>query len=346
MNDKKIVGALVALVMAYLGISAVAADPPLERFVYVEGHMGTRFKIILYATNKKAADDAVNSAFGRIAALDRMMSDYRDDSELMKLCAKAGGDPVEVSDELFDVLMRAHNLSKRCDGAFDVTVGPLTRLWRQSRKSGKLPDKETLDKARDLVGYDKMTLDDKKHTVRLTKAGMQLDLGGIAKGYAADAALKALKDKGCSRALVAAGGDIAVNDAPPDAEGWKIGIAPLEDPESTPKKYLILHNAGVSTSGDAEQFVEIEGKRYSHIVDPKTGLGLIGRMSVTVVAPNGTTSDSMTKIVAVLGPEKGMKIIDDTEGVSAFMLHKTDKGDETFYSKRFKSLPQKDDDKD
>jgi thiamine biosynthesis lipoprotein len=181
--------------------------------------------------------------------------------------------------------------------------------------------------------------------VHLLKPGMQLDLGGIAKGYAADAALKAMADLGCPRALVAAGGDIAVNDPPPDAEGWKIGIAPLEDPESQPKKYLILHHAGVSTSGDAEQFVEIDGKRYSHIVDPKTGLGLVGRMSVTVVAPNGTTSDSMTKVVAVLGPEKGMKIIDDTKGVSAFMIRKTDKGDETFYSEHFRSLPQKNENK-
>jgi thiamine biosynthesis lipoprotein len=335
---------LALLLLSCFGLQTLrAADPALERFVYTEGHMGTRFKIILYAPDKKTADEAVNAAFRRIAALDRRMSDYRDDSELVQLCAKAGGDPVEVSDDLFEVLSRAHELSKRCDGAFDVTVGPLTRLWRQSRKSGKLPDKDTLDKARALVGYEKMVLDEKKHTVQLLKPGMQLDLGGIAKGYAADAALKAMKDLGCPRALVAAGGDIAVNDPPPDAEGWKIGIAPLEDPESKPKKYLILHHAGVSTSGDAEQFVEIDGKRYSHIVDPKTGLGLVGRMSVTVVAPNGTTSDSMTKVVAVLGPEKGMKIIDDTKGVSAFMIRKSDRGDESFYSERFKSLPQKDD---
>jgi thiamine biosynthesis lipoprotein len=248
-----------------------------------------------------------------------------------------------VSEDLFFVLSRARELSNRCEGAFDVTVGPLTRLWRQSRKSKKLPDKETLEKALALVGYDKMVLDESKRTVSLTKKGMQLDLGGIAKGYAADAALKVLQKHDCTRALVAAGGDIAVNDAPPDADGWKIGIAPLEDPDGKPKKYLILKHAGVSTSGDAEQFVEIEGKRYSHIVDPKTGLGLVGRMSVTVVAPNGITSDSMTKVVAVLGPEKGMKIIDDTADVAAFMVRKTDKGEETFYSKRFKDLPQKDD---
>ncbi len=332
--------AMLCLVLA--GGCAVAAEPALERFSYVEGHMGTRFKIIVYAQDKDTGDKAAKAAFERIAALDRAMSDYRDTSELMQLCAKAGGEAIEVSDDLFTVLSRAQELSKRCDGAFDVTVGPLTRLWRQSRKSGKLPDKETLEKAKELVGYDKMVLDEKKHTVRLQKAGMQLDLGGIAKGYAADEALTVLKQQGGKRGRVAAGGDIAVSDPPPDAEGWKIGIAPLEDPDGKPKKYVILHHAGVSTSGDAEQFVEIEGKRYSHIVDPKTGLGLIGRMSVTVVAPNGTTSDSMTKVVAVLGPEKGMKIIEETAGVAAFLVQKTDKGEETFTSKRFKTLPQKD----
>jgi thiamine biosynthesis lipoprotein len=331
---------LLALVLA--AASCRAAEPALERFTFTEAHMGTRFKIIFYAPDKEAADRASKAAFERIHSLELTLSDYREDSELMKLCAKAGGDAVEVGEDLFFVLSRAQELSKRCDGAFDVTVGPLTRLWRQSRKAQQLPDKEVLAKAKELVGFDKMLLDEKKHTVRLLKAGMQLDLGGIAKGFAADAALKVLKLHGCSRALVAAGGDIAVNEPPPDAEGWRIGIAPLEDPDSKPKKYLILHHAGVSTSGDAEQFVEIEGKRYSHIVDPKTGLGLVGRMSVTVVAPNGITSDSTTKVVCVLGPEKGMKIIDDMPEVAAFMVRKTEKGEETFYSKRFKALPQKD----
>jgi thiamine biosynthesis lipoprotein len=319
-----------------------AADEPLERFTFIEGHMGTRFKIIVYSADEESAGKAAKHAFERIAALDQALSDYRGDSELMKLCARSGGEPVEVSEELFFVLARASDLSKRSNGAFDVTVGPLTRLWRQSRKTRQLPDRDVLEKARALVGYEKMILDEQKHTVRLLKPGMLLDLGGIAKGYAADEALKVLRKHGCARALVAAGGDIAVSDAPPGADGWKIGIAPLEDPDSKPKRYLILKHAGVSTSGDAEQHIEIDGKRYSHIVDPKTGLGLVGRMSVTVVAPDGITSDSSTKVVAVLGPEKGMKIIDESPGLAAFMVRQTEKGEELFYSKRFQSLPQKD----
>src|SRR5262249_45347302 len=171
--------------------------------------------------------------------------------------------------------------------------------------------------------------------------GMQLDLGGIAKGYAADQALTTLKKDGITRALVAAGGDIAVSGPPPDAEGWTIGIAPLEDPDQKPRRYLLLHDAAVSTSGEAEQYVEIEGKRYSHIVDPHTGIGLVGRMSVTVVGPSGLTVDPLTKVPCVLGPEKGLKILDDLDGIAAFMVRKTDKGEEKFESKRFSQLPQR-----
>src|SRR5262249_27002398 len=151
----------------------------------------------------------------------------------------------------------------------------------------------------------------------------------------ADEALKELAKHGVTRALVAASGDIAVSGPPPDADGWKVGIAPLEDPDATPSRYLTLKDAAVSTSGDAEQYVEIDGKRYSHIVDPKTGLGLVGRLSATVLARRGIEADPLTKVVAVLGPERGLAIIDGQEGVSALLIRKTDKGEESFASKRW-----------
>src|SRR5262249_48312396 len=136
-------------------------------------------------------------------------------------------------------------------------------------------------------------------------------------------------------ALVAAGGDIAVGEAPPDADGWTVGIAPLEDPESKPQRHLLLKDAAVSTSGDAEQYVEVGGKRYSHIVDPKTGLRLVGRSSVTVVARRGVTSDGLATAVSVLGPERGLALVEATEGTSALFVRKTEKGLETTASKRF-----------
>jgi thiamine biosynthesis lipoprotein len=300
--------------------------------------MGTRFRIILYAPDRAAATRASRAAFARIAELDGIMTDYRSTSELMHLCEKAGKGPVHVSDDLFRPLARAQEVSRLSGGAFDVTVGPVVRLWRQARKTRQLPDPKELEKARQVVGYRKMRLDARAHTVALDKPGMQLDLGGIGKGYAADEALAALRRQGVTQALVAAGGDIAVGDAPPGKEGWTIGIAPLDNPAAKPRHYLLLHNAAVSTSGDVEQHLDINGKRYSHIIDPRTGMGLEGRNSVTVVGPNGLTVDPLTKVVSVLGPEEGIKILDRLPGVSAFVVRKTDKGEETFASKRFKEL--------
>jgi thiamine biosynthesis lipoprotein len=317
---------------------AAGAEPRLTRYEFTERHMGTQFRIVLYAGGESAAKDAAKAAFARIHELDRIMSDYDPTSELMRLCQKAGDKPVPVSRDLYFVLSKAQKVSKLSDGAFDVTVGPVVRLWRKARRTKELPDPEKLAKARALVGYRKVKLDSKNRAVQLTVKGMQLDLGGIAKGYSADAALEVLKKHGVTRALVAASGDIAVSDAPPDTKGWKVGIAPLENPDKPSKYILLQENAAVSTSGDAEQFVEIGGKRYSHIVDPRTGIGLVGRMSVTVVARKGIDSDSLTKVVAVLGPKRGLKIIDGLSGVAAFMVCKGDKGEETFASKRFAGL--------
>jgi FAD:protein FMN transferase len=327
------------LIVCGLFLSGRGGESDLARFTFSEPHMGTMFKIVLYARDEPTANLAAKAAFQRIATLDAIMSDYRPTSELMQLCQKAGGDPVRVSEPLFYVLSRAQEVSRLSDGAFDVTVGPVVRLWRRARKTQQLPDPQKLAQARALVGYQNLRLDEKARTVQLLKPGMQLDLGGIAKGYAADEALGVLQQQGITRALVAAGGDIAVSGPPPDAEGWTIGIAPLENPNQKPSRYLLLHDAAVSTSGDAEQYVEIDGKRYSHIVDPRTGLGLVGRQSITVVARHGIDADSLTKVLSVLGPERGLPIIDGLEGVAALVVRQTDKGTETIMSKGFSKLP-------
>jgi thiamine biosynthesis lipoprotein len=295
--------------------------------------MGTRFQMIVYSRDAATARRAAKAAFARVAALNAIMSDYQPTSELMRLCAKAGGPPVKVSEELFFVLARAQEVSRRSGGGFDVTVGPVVRLWRRARRTQRLPDPKQLADARALVGYENVRLNDKVRTVQLLKVGMQLDLGGIAKGYAADEALAVLRKHGIDRALVAAGGDIAVSGPPPGRMGWAVAIAPI--PGEKRAGNLILAHQAVSTSGDAEQYVEIGGKRYSHIVDPRTGLGLVGRMSATVVAPDGITSDSLTKVVAVLGPDRGFPIIEQTNGVSGRYVRKTEKGVEVKTSKRW-----------
>ncbi len=316
------------------------AEPKLTRFEFTQPHMGTQFRIVLFAPDEATATKAATAAFQRIAQLDDIMSDYKETSELMRLCDQAGGPPVKVSPDLWLVLSEAQKLAMRTDGAFDVTVGPASRLWRRSRRLRQLPEPERLARAMELVGYQKVRLDEKNRTAQLDKKGMVLDLGGIAKGYAADEAQKVLKQHGIKSALVAAGGDVAVSAPPPGAEGWKVGVAPLDSPDKPPTRFLMLRDAAVSTSGDAEQYVEINGVRYAHILDPKTGLGLTGRNSVTVVARNGITSDSLATAVCVLGPERGMKVVEETEGTAALILLVTKDGERTFTSKRWKELPR------
>lgn len=332
-----------ALLVSTLLLAAVpvAADPPLMRYTYEEPLIGTRFRIVLYAPDKTTADRAARAAYDRATELDLVMSDYKKTSELMRLCDRAGGEAVKVSEDLFTVLERAQTVARRSEGAFDVTVGPLIRLWRRSRRTRLLPESEELARSLALVGYRHVELDVAARTVRLTKAGMQLDLGGIAKGYTADQMLAAMRRLGVTRALVAAGGDVTVAQRPPDADAWSVAIAPLADPDAKPQRVLLLEHAAVSTSGDAEQYVEIGGKRYSHIVDPRTGIGLVGRMSATVVAPNGLTADSLTKVLAVLGPEKGFAILEETHGVSGYFVRKTEKGEEISLSRRFSDIRQR-----
>ncbi len=312
------------LLFATLAGTHAAAENKLEQFSFSEPHMGTTFQLILYADSEVTAKKAAKAAFARVAELNRIMSDYLRTSELMKLCDKAGSDPIKVSKDLFDVLQQAKKLARQTDGAFDVSVGPIVRLWRRARRSRKLPTAEALKDALARVGWDKIKLDKDKRKVHLLVMGMLLDLGGIAKGYAADAALAELRRFGIKRALVSAGGDITVGDAPPDEKGWRVGVAPLKNPDGKPTDYLLLTNASVATSGDASRFVLINGTRYSHIVSPQTGLGLVGRRSVTVIAKNGAQADSLATAVCVMGPKKGLALISKTKDVAALYVFESD----------------------
>jgi thiamine biosynthesis lipoprotein len=304
----------------------------LQRFEFTQPHMGTLFKIVFYASNAPSALRASQAAFDRIAELDRIMSDYQPSSELMQVSQQAGGPPARISDDLYRVLSAAQEIAQRSEGAFDITVGPVVRLWRRARRQHELPDPTRLAQALELVGYGKLRLDVRARTAQLLKPGMLLDLGGIGKGYAADETLRLLKQHGINRALVAAGGDIALGEPPPHAAapGWTIAVASLDSPAQEPKRYVTLRNAGISTSGDLEQHVDIDGTRYSHIVDPKTGRAKTGRVSVTVIAPDDTTADALATAVCVLGLERGLKLIKSMPQTRALICQQTDGGPECF----------------
>jgi thiamine biosynthesis lipoprotein len=288
--------------MAILTIfcAAIPSAQPLQeqkeliRFTLVEYHMGIDARLVVYAANKQVVDKACEAAFKRIAQLDDMMSDYRPKSELMRLCAQPKGTAVKISDDLYRVFERSQTVSRRSDGAFDITVGPLVQLWRKARKNGKAPAPELIEAARKLVGYKKLTLSSKTHSATLAMDRMKLDLGGIAKGYAADEALKVLRQNGIKSALIEMGGDLVLGDSPPKSKGWTVQVP------NDKSKELFLHNCAISSSGDTEQFVVIDGKRYSHVVDPKTGQGLTKRIQASIIAKDGFTTDPLSTALTIL----------------------------------------------
>lgn len=330
--------ALGGLALALFSAGPIRAGEP-ERFEFRETHMGSEFRILLYCADGAEARQASRAAFDRVAELNRSFSDYDPESELMRLCDRAGGDPVPVSADLFDILRRSQAMADRSGGAFDVTIGPIGRLWRRARRDRKLPDEALRTAALAKVGHEKIVLDPERRTVRLLRDGMRLDLGGIAKGYAAQAALDVLRDRGISRALTAAAGDIVVGEPPPGETGWRVGIAPVENPgDRPPERFLTLKNQAVSTSGDAERFVEIDGVRYSHIVDPRTGLGVVGRAAATVVADDGATADSLATAVYLLGETAGLALADRVPHAAALYVRRTDEGETVRASARWKEL--------
>jgi thiamine biosynthesis lipoprotein len=301
---------------AALALSAGCILPPggpPARFEYVESHMGTPCRVKFYAESPEAAGRAKAAAYAELAAVDAAMSDYKPESELSRLNAAAGKGPVPVSPPLYEVLWSAQVHAELSDGAFDVTVGPVVRLWRQARRERALPGPDARRAALDLVGHRKLRLDPAARTAALEKGGMLLDLGGIAKGFACDRALAALKRMGIGRAMVDAGGGMAIGDPPPGQKGWRIQVA------DETSKVLVLSNCGVATSGDWDQYVEIDGVRYSHIVDPKTGTGLTHRAIVTVVAPDGMIADALSTALSVMGPERGVRLAEDLPGTEAYL---------------------------
>ena len=308
----------------------------MDRFQYTQTEMAIPIKIVLYAPNPGTATSAARQAFAKFRRLNGIFSDYDPGSELRRLCRTSGeGHAVPVSDDLWHVLSHAQALAARSCGAFDVTVGPVVRLWRRARRREQLPSDENLEQARRLVGYRLLHLDPENRTARLLKPGMRLDLGGIAKGYAVDEAMKVLREHGLTRVLIDAGGDIGLGEAPPGKPGWLIGIARLE-PDAPPSKYLWLKRTAIATSGDTWQYVQIDGKRYSHIVDPRTGLGLSDHSSVTVVALDCRTADSLASAVSVLGPKAGLKLIERTAGAEAFIVRAPHGKIETYQSSGWK----------
>ena len=314
----------ILLILSATLFCSQATAQGLQRYSFSEPHMGTEFRLILYADNEQQAKTAADSAFSRVEELNRIMSDYLDGSELNRLSRTSGsGEFVKVSPDLFEVLQASVEYCRRSDGLFDITVGPLSRFWRVIRMSPEpaLPGEVELEQILEAVGCGLIELNSADQSVMLKASDMRLDLGGIAKGFTADEVLEVLKSFGITRALMDAGGDITLGDPPPGRSHWEVAV-PDRSLGSETSGYITIktENRSVTTSGDLYQYVVINGVRYSHIINPKSGLGSTKQIQATVIAGSGMQADALSSILTLMDPEEGMAMINRMNRTEAILF--------------------------
>ncbi len=299
----------------------VAGAPPFRRWEFKEPHMGTLFRLTLFAENFKAASNAAKKAFKRIHEIESSLTDYQDNSELNQLCRNAYESPQVVSQDLFNVLQESHHLSEVSGGAFDVTIKPLINLWKDHARRNNLPTPHQLNQARKMVDYRQISYNPTIRSVRLTRKNISIDLGGIGKGYAADAALDVLKDNGILSVIIDAGGDLRLGDPPPGQKLWAVSVSPRAE-RILPMR-LHLSNCGIATSSDGLNFFKINNKRYSHIINPSTGLSVEHSQLVTVIASKASIADALATALNVMGPGPGIRLAEKLNNVEACFFEAT-----------------------
>lgn len=284
-----------------LGLGACVASGEWEEelvlYRFEAPAMGTLFRCSLFAGDEAQAREAWAAALARIVELEGVASDYDAGSELRRLCDRPVGEWTEVSEDLMRLLERSKEIYVVTEGAFDPTVGPYVRLWRRARRSGVLPTVERLGEVAASVGMELVELGEGR--VRLMAEGMRLDLGGIAKGDALDEALRVLRERGLGRALLDGGGDVLAGASPPGVSGWVVAVRPYGEDGGAWR--VLIQDSALATSGDASQVLELEGERFSHIVDPRTGEALRGGRAATVVASDAASADALASALCVMG---------------------------------------------
>jgi len=287
--------------------------------------MGTFARVVVVAESHDAGLNCIRAAMAEIHKVDDLMSDYKDDSEVSRVNDKAAEIPVTVSESTFEVLQRSVEFSRLTDGAFDITIGPRMVLFRRAKEKGIAPTPEQIAKAKSKIGYEKLKFDNENRTVQFAVDGMCLDLGGIAKGYAIDKAMEAARQGGALGAMVDIGGDIRCFGSPPEGRPhWLIAV---QDPNPVAQKSgsgllftLKVTDAAVTTSGDYQQYIMIDGKRRSHIMNRRTGKSAEGLSSVTIIADNATDADALATSVTVMGAEKGLALIEKRPATETILI--------------------------
>jgi len=313
----------VPLAVTIAGIAALAA-PDSGRTRKYQFLMGTSVEVEAYGGTDDVRREAIEKAFNAFIEVDRLMSNYRNDSELSLVNRVAAQRALHVSDPMFAVLTAAQQVSARSHGAFDVTVGPLVRLWGFRDQKPHLPTGSELAAVRPLIDYRQVLLGQDDHSVRFTRAGMELDLGGIAKGFAVEVAANLLRQSALA-GFIDAGGNQYLLGLPPGKRTWTVGI---KDPTRPGHLLGAIDTAetSVSTSADDATFVEINGHRFGHILDPRTLRPSDAALSVTILSRDGTLADGLSKAAFILGPSKGLALAESFPDTSAVIAYRQSDG--------------------
>jgi len=319
-----IVFVTVAALMLLAAYSIVTSSGKTE---VDSGHrlvMGTFARVVVVAKDAKTAETCIGAAFEEIENVDRLMSDYKEESEISKINRLAAEKPVKVSKSTYEVLKKSIEFSRLSDGAFDVTVGPLVDLWRSAAKKDEPPTEQEIAETKTRVGFEKLILDDRDSAVRFAVDGMRLDLGGIAKGYAIDRAVEVMQARRAMGGMVDIGGDIRCFGVPAGKKDtWRIGLQDPNAERGTQSRVLLtlqIEDKAVATSGDYQQFVVIGEKRYSHIISRGTGCGAEGLSSVTILAEKAADADALATAVSALGVEKGLALVESLPDTEAILI--------------------------
>lgn len=318
-----------------LSLALLVASPAFAATVKVKRPaMGSRFEITAVHRNESEARAAVEAAYDEIERIEAMISSWRETSETSEINRKAGVASVEVSPDLFNLIRRSIRVSRLTGGAFDITFDTVGRLWDFKTRSASPPSKSAINEALGSIGYQQIVLDEARHTVFLSKPGARIGFGAIGKGHAANRAVFVLKELGVSGGVVNAGGDLVIFGRQEDGSPWRIGIANPVDHEAV-FAYIETTEQAVVTSGDYENYIEIDGKRYSHILDPRTGWPVDELRSVTIVCPDGELADALATGVSVLGVEEGLALINRLRGIEAMLV---DRNGEIYFSDHLESM--------
>ncbi len=302
--------------------SPATATPP-QGYEFSFPALGTLVSFTAYAADESQVQAAFELAEKRVHELEAVLTDYDPASETRKLSEQAVRRPTRVSADLWRMLVSCDAWYVKTDGAFDASLGKLTRLWRKHRRVKRVPSRAEIESALAQTGWQHVVLDTERQSIELLQEGVQLDFGAIGKGYIADRAFEVLVDSGLSCCLVNLSGNLRCGAAPPGRDGWRIDISPLKK-GGRPLRRIVIANQAVATSGDLWQFTLVDGQRRSHILDPSTGLGVVGPIAATALAPSATEADACATAACVMGAEQAIQFVDSIPNLELLVATQVD----------------------